>query len=910
MQNSSDKNNAKNFSLFPLTWLAGAAAGGILTANWFDLNLAVWLALLLFSAFFAVFQIKREKLQAAAFSVFAAFLFCGALLAEIEKQAVAPNRLQKIYDAGEITAKTPLQLTGVLQNEPEAMIGGTFLTLKTEKLNYRQTEKAVSGAVRIFVPLQMPEAVKDFENLELRYGARISIVTTVSREERFRNPGTTVYRQILQQKNLDAIAALKSPLQIRRLDDETVFLPFAWLYDWRQSLIEGFRRHFSAETSGILIASLLNNRYFLSKETSERFREGGTFHILVISGLHITFIGVCVAWLVRKFTKRAWMQFLIANSLLWSYSLMVGAETPVTRAAFMFTIFHAAILFQRQATSLNSFGAAALILLVWRPSNLFDQSFLLTFVSVAAIVAFALPLWEKMREIGEWQPSQKTPQPPACSNNLKALCETLFWSEERWRREQKRNLWKCRLFKSDLAKRIEKRSLQPIWQFVFGSILVSTIVQLWLAPLMIVYFHRFTLAGLVLNLFVGVLIAVESLAAIAVLLLVQISEPLAQPLVLLCEAINWLMIHSVEPFSNLTFVSFRVPIYSGWMRLIYFVYFVPLIVLAFALNRWNPFQLVVNSHQLTKRKLVLGSLLTAHSLLLTVIVFHPFSAPLTDGRLRVDFLDVGQGDSALITLPDGTTVLVDGGGRPRMLQKFVSNEGEIEAFEPDTKSIGEAVVCEFLWEKGYSEINYLLPSHADTDHIGGLNEVAKNFSVGAALVGRAPLKDAEFAEFYGNLQRPVIPPVQISAGQKLEMGGAQIEILSPAFDANADAPYDNNSSIVFRLSYGKRSFLFTGDIQKETEQILLRQSENLVSDVVKVAHHGSRTSSIEDFVNAMKAKFAVISVGTDSPHGHPHKEVVERWKNSGAEILTTGKRGTISFSTNGEDLLLETFVQN
>lgn len=909
MQNSGDKNNAKNFSLSPLAWLASATACGVIAANRFDFNFAVWLVLLLFSAIFAVVQIKRENIQAATVSVLTAFLFCGAFLFESERQSIQPSRLQKIYDAGEITSRSPLEITGVLQNEPEETVGGAFLTIKAEKINYNQTEKAISGAVRIFVPLNSDEAAKDYKNLELRYGARISVVTSVSREERFRNPGMNEFRQLLASKNLDAASTLKSPLQIKRLDDAPVFLPLAWLYDWRQSLIDRFQRYFSPTTAGVLIASLLNNRHFLSKDTSERFRIGGTFHILVISGLHITFIGICVAWLMRKFTKKTWLQFLIANSLLWSYSLMVGAETPVTRAAFMFTIFHAAVLFHRRASSLNSFGAAALILLVWRPSNLQDQSFLLTFVSVAALVSFAFPLWEKMREIGEWQPSQTTPQPPACAAWLKTLCETLFWSEEKWQREQKRNLWKCRLFKSDLAKRIGKNGWQMIWQFVFGSILVSAIVQIWLAPLMVFYFHRFTLAGLILNLFVGVLIAIESLAAIAVLLVAQISETFAQPLVLLCEAINWLMIHSVEPFSAFAFTNFRVPVYSGWPHLIYFIYFAPLVALAFRLHRWNPFQLAVSSYQSTGQKLILFFLITVNCSLLTVILFHPLSAPPINGRLRVDFLDVGQGDSALITFPNNVTLLVDGGGRPQFSQQKILNEnGEVEIFEPDSRSIGEAVVSEFLWEKGRSEINFLMPSHADADHIGGLNEAAKNFSIESALVGRTPFKKPEFVGFYQNLQHRRIPLATVSRGQTLEIGGARLEILSPVFDPEATS--ENNDSIVFRLTYGKHSFLFTGDIEKETEQQLLQQPENLICDVIKVAHHGSRTSSIENFVRQTNAKFAVISVGRDSPYGHPHREVVERWRMSGAEVLTTGERGTISFSTDGEDLLLETFIQD
>ncbi len=128
-----------------------------------------------------------------------------------------------------------------------------------------------------------------------------------------------------------------------------------------------------------------------------------------------------------------------------------------------------------------------------------------------------------------------------------------------------------------------------------------------------------------------------------------------------------------------------------------------------------------------------------------VIIFHPFTAPRPDGRLHIDFLDVGQGDAALITFPDGKTMLVDGGGRVNY--KRSDNDDESEIFEPDVPSIGESVVSEFLWEKGYSKIDHILATHADADHIQGLADVAKNFQIGSAFIGRSPMNDPDFATF-------------------------------------------------------------------------------------------------------------------------------------------------------------------
>jgi len=134
-------------------------------------------------------------------------------------------------------------------------------------------------------------------------------------------------------------------------------------------------------------------------------------------------------------------------------------------------------------------------------------------------------------------------------------------------------------------------------------------------------------------------------------------------------------------------------------------------------------------------------------------------------------------------------------------------------------------------------------------------------------------------------------------------------VLYPEADNSPQAASDNNHSIVLRVRYGEAEFLLTGDIEKEAESALLNAPEFLQADVVKVAHHGSPTSSTAEFINAAKAKLAVISVGRESPFNHPHKEVVERWKLAGAKVLTTGENGTISVSTDGRNLQLKTFIQ-
>jgi competence protein ComEC len=170
------------------------------------------------------------------------------------------------------------------------------------------------------------------------------------------------------------------------------------------------------------------------------------------------------------------------------------------------------------------------------------------------------------------------------------------------------------------------------------------------------------------------------------------------------------------------------------------------------------------------------------------------------------------------------------------------------------------------------------------------------------------MDDPEFVRFAEIAKAMDLPLQIVTRGAVLEFGRVRAEVLAPESSENPNAPSANNDSLVLRLKYGDRVFLLTGDMEKESESQVLTSNERLDCDVVKVAHHGSNTSSTPEFVAATHARFAVISVGLRSPFGHPVPAIVDRWKASGAQTLTTGENGTISFSTDGHDLRLSTFA--
>lgn len=872
-------------------------------------------------------SLKRESL--CALTLCLSFACAGAASwAVFEESQNSGLRLRAMIEGGLIKSDDAVELTGVIYQVPEAMPDGASFVINLEAVRFKDTEQVARGQVRLFAQVTNKRTYALYQNLKLEYGARIRIACHVHRDAGFRNPGVIDFRELLDRQAVDATATIKSFLLVERLDNKPVFIPLGWIYKQRVNLIARITRVFDFDTAAILNASLLGNDRYLSRAVADRFRTGGTFHVLVISGMHIGILGALMLWLMRRVTRKTWAQWLGATLLLWSYALAVGAETSVVRAALMFSLLTLAPVLNRSWRAwdaLNALGAAALILLAWSPQQLFSPSFQLTFIAVFALLAVAMPLIAKLKQTGEWFPTANEPHPPRAPRWWLMLSEALFWRAKVWQVEQRRAVWRCRLVKTVWANRFERFGVQRLLRYVAIACIASLCVQVVMLPLLIIYFHRFTPATILLNVWVEACILAMTATAFIALIMDLISHTLALPFVHLTESFSCAATYSVDPLTKLGLTDYRIAEYSGWSASVYVLYFALLLILIASLNAWNPLHVptadikdhhranVKDDYASNKRRLALQVCALATLICLSLILAHPLSAQYEAGRLRIDFLDVGQGDATLITAPDGTTILVDGGGRREIdsSPKAVRDEvGTLEAFDPDAPRIGEAVVSEYLWARGISQVDYLIATHADTDHMQGLTDVARNFNVRAAFVGRMSNGDKDFDSLKRVLDLRSVPLSVLSTGDELRFEKIKINVLSPLNSAVL-AKKTNNDSVVLQVEFGNRKVLLTGDVEAEIEASLANnKTVDLRADVVKVAHHGSKTSSIASFVQRVGARIAVIPVGLRSPYNHPDKFVSGRWRASGAQVLTTGECGTITVTTNGNDLRVETFVQN
>ena len=274
-----------------------------------------------------------------------------------------------------------------------------------------------------------------------------------------------------------------------------------------------------------------------------------------------------------------------------------------------------------------------------------------------------------------------------------------------------------------------------------------------------------------------------------------------------------------------------------------------------------------------KRTLLIIGFLFIISLIYTYFSETHKIKPETSGEnLTITYLNVGQGDSSFIEFPNGKCMLIDAS---------TSSEGE--------------KVCNHIAAKGYEKIDYVVATHPHNDHIGGMDMVMQCFEIGTAYLPDAVTSTSTYLSFLKLLKKSGTTVVKAESGADFSEGDVKIEFLAPISKEYDDL---NNYSAVVKLTYNKKSFLFMGDAEEMVETELL-QKRNLKANVLKVGHHGSNSSTSQDFLDAVDPEIAIISCGRDNDYGHPHKEVLDRLKNAGVEIYRTDINGDIPIISNG-----------
>jgi competence protein ComEC len=622
----------------------------------------------------------------------------------------------------------------------------------------------------------------------------------------------------------------------------------------------------SGEDAVMLSAMVAGDRTYLTHSLRAGFERTGSFHMLVVSGFHLAIIAACVFWLARRMRLPRVPATLVTIAASFGYAIFTGFATPVQRSCWMVTLYLLGRLIYRERSAMNALGFAALCLLSLSPRALFESSLQMTLLAVVVIAGVAAPLL------------QETVHPYARAAREVGLTALDIKLEPA--------LAEFRVVLRMMAARLEKLAGRRVAWDVFPwcirlairiaeLIVVSIVVELAMTLPMAIYFHRITVFALPVNvlmlplLFVLLPVALVTLSMLAVLPVAAV-VPGALTAVVLHLGVGW-----VHVFGSMNLGNLRIPDPAEWQRFAFYA----LLGAAIALARWS----LSRRNGLVRGLACVAMALAAVAAVVPRAIDHPRDA------LLVEAIDVGQGDALLLITPDGKTLLVDSGGF-----------GGAPRQAPQEFDIGEEVVAPALWARGIRRLDVVALSHAHSDHMGGMPAVLRDFHPAALWVGNNPPVEPYVALLKEAAELGV--PVQaLHAGEVLALGGDSVHVLAPLPDYQPGAEPENNDSLVLRVSNGATSVLLEGDAEAPLEEAMLAEPE-LASTLLKVGHHGSRTSTTEGFLERVSPQWAVISCGLHNRYGHPAPQTLADLEAAHVRTMRTDLHGAACFLLDGRNV--------
>ncbi|MDI6789671.1 MAG: DNA internalization-related competence protein ComEC/Rec2 [Thermodesulfobacteriota bacterium] len=710
-----------------------------------------------------------------------------------------------------------------------------FLPDRTELLvraeQYLAREEIRSVSGRILVRL------KDRPRARLSCGDRLLWMGSLRPVTNFKNPGGFDFENCMALKDVYVTGWVSDPRLLTVIGRSGPSLS-GLIEDSRLHIQNFLDNHATPLAASLYKALLIGERGGIPGPVQEAFTRAGVTHILAISGLHMGMVAwVAYAlgmWLIKRspYLLLKFSAFKIAALFSIPIVLFYGAMAGMSPPSI------------RAMIMVSVFLAAVLLSRQW---DIYNN---------LAIAMWAILLF-----------SPAALHAPSFQLSFIAVFSIVFFYP-RWQD------WLGRK-REDPLTRLRPRPF-PVVDKLWGLFLISAIATMGTAPIVAYHFHRLSIVGLLSNVIVvplvGMLVLPLGLISVA---LSPISLKLADMFLQAGSLILTAMVKVIDFFAAWPFSSLWVaPPYLFEILLFYAG--------------------VLLITMVSRRKAFRWCGLTCLSIILVVKMVDAYQQN-HSGMLKTTFLDVGQGNAALVQFPGGKNMIIDGGG---------TLSGQFD--------IGERVIAPFLRAKRVQTIDYMVLTHPHPDHIGGLIFLLDNFKVKEVWTNGDRVETEAFARWQQAVSHKGIPHREFNAGSRcaFNINGVMVDVYGPSGAMAATAAQDallNRRSLVLRISYGRRHLLFPGDIDAFRESELLQRGYVVKSDVLLTPHHGSNTSNTPDFIQAVAPDAVVFSVGQFNRFSFPHPAVVGRYMKTGRSIYRTDRDGAITCLTDGHNLQIERF---
>lgn len=682
----------------------------------------------------------------------------------------------------------------ILEGNPRITLQGEVYQKKetTENQVYYLKNNSITIQNQIYYESRMIIYVKEADPISI--GQSVTLIGELGRFDVAKNPGNFDQRAYYA---IDRIYGFVNVQQIIHIEGDANFFKES-LYQIRQSWKEHFIEILGKEQGGILSAMLLGEKQMISPETKELYQKNGIAHVLAISGLHVSFIGMSIYRFLRKMRVGFTISGIVGILVLTIYTCMIGFSISVFRAYIMLLLRIGADVTGRVYDMATALAVAAAITIIYQPLYLTDASFLLSYLAIVGIL-------------------------------LGVPC---------------------------------LRILLPIQNTRITKYYAGISINVFLFPILLWFYYEISTYSFIWNIFAipltTVIIGCGLIGSICTLFCIPIASLFFQ----VCKICLSLMTKMNEVGSGLPGFRLVLGKPEGWKMIFFYV--------------WLGSMLIYILHK--KRKSFL--LLTCGIVSILLFFYRPSNG------MEVVMLDVGQGDCFLVKSPNGNAYLVDGGSS-------------------DVNQVGKYRIEPCLKSLGVGRLTSVFVSHGDLDHCNGIRELLQRQKFGIqidCLVLPEQYKEDDTLMELAQIAKE--QDIQVTIFRE-GMGVREGEVLWKSIQGDGNG---NEGSMVLELRYKKFEMLFTGDVEGEGESNVTGRLR-MTYDVLKVAHHGSKNGTTEQFLEKVSPRISLISAGEQNRYGHPHEETVMRLKNCGSVIYGTCGKGAVRLKTDGQRIdILDTSI--